>query len=76
MISTRNEDLKVGDAVKLWYGVHRIILLDPYRGPLSHIIFAVAEVDIGGGFSLEKGGYTDVIDIPSGTTVQHGENES
>lgn len=66
MISTRNEDLKVGDAVKLWCGVKRITRIDPYRGPLSDIIFGLAEVDIGVGFSLEKGGYTDVIDFPSG----------
>lgn len=66
MISTRNEDLKVGDAVKLWCGVKRITRIDPYRGTLSDIIFGLAEVDIGVGFSLVKGGYTDVIDIPTG----------
>lgn len=55
---------KFAYSVLLWCGIKRITRLDPYRGPLSDIIFALATVDIGVGFSLEKGGYTNVIDFP------------
>lgn len=55
----RNEDLKVGDVVDV-LGAKRITKIVPYRGPLSDIIFASASTDLGGGFSLEIGGYTRV----------------
>ncbi len=59
--SVRNEDLRVGDMVKLWSGVKRITAIEPYVGPLGYIIFAIAGVVPGTGFSLEKGGYTDRV---------------
>jgi hypothetical protein len=58
-VSTRNEDLKVGDMVNV-LGIKRISAIRPYRGPHA-FIFAVADTVPGGGFSLERGGYTDVI---------------
>lgn len=57
----RNEDLRPGNVVRLWYGWVTITEIRPYRGPLADIIFAVAEAKPGGGFSLERGGYTEVV---------------
>ena len=63
MGNTRNEDLKVGDLIQLWCGVERIARIEPYRGPLTDIVFAIAYFAGPGnrGFSLEIGGYTDVL---------------
>jgi hypothetical protein len=52
-----NETLQVGDMVQA-LGWKRITVIRPYRGPLTDIIFAIADTDTGVGFSLEKGGYT------------------
>jgi len=57
--STRNEDLKVGDMVDV-LGIKRVTAIRPYRGPHA-FIFALADTVPGVGFSLERGGYTDVI---------------
>ena len=67
-INTRDEDLKVGDVIDLWCGAKRITAIEPYTGPLTDIIFAIATYTPGatklyGGISLERGGYTDVITI-------------
>lgn len=61
----RNEDLRVGDVIRLWCGTKRIVRIELYRGPLADIIFAVAycEPRVGTlpwGLSLEKGGYTNI----------------
>jgi hypothetical protein len=56
----RNEDLRVGDAVKMFYGWTTVTEIRPYVGPLADIVFAVADVKPGPGFSLERGGYTEV----------------
>lgn len=62
----RNEDLQVGDVIELWCGTKRITKIEPYKGPLSDIIFATCTYTPGakmslGGMSLERGGYTSVI---------------
>jgi hypothetical protein len=58
----RDEDLKVGDSVKLIGGWYRIVAIEPYEGPLVDHIFAVAQTDRPPvGFSLEWGGYTEVL---------------
>ena len=57
----RNEDLRVGDVVKLWCGTQRIIAIHPYNGPLVDIIFAIVDTAPGMGFSLERGGYTTTV---------------
>jgi hypothetical protein len=58
--SVRDEDLRVGDMVRgLVWG--RIIAIEPYDGPLKDIIFAIAKMVPGGGFSLERGGYTERV---------------
>lgn len=59
-VETRNEDLRVGDAVDV-LGLKRIVAIRPYKGPLADIIFALVDTDIGCGFSLERGGYTRVV---------------
>lgn len=64
--SRRDEDLRVGDVVRLWCGTKRITAIEPYRGPLADVVFAIAEYTPGasgalGGFSLQRGGYTDVV---------------
>jgi len=59
-VSIPDEDLKVGDVVQV-LGKKRITAIHPYDGPLKEIIFARADTDIGVGFSLEIGGYTDVL---------------
>lgn len=56
--TTRNEDLRVGDVVNV-LGWKRIVAIRPYRGPLTDIIFALADTVPGVGFSLERGGYTE-----------------
>lgn len=65
-IETRNEDLRVGDVVLLWCGAKRITRIEPYIGPLQDIVFALAEYTPGaqlphGAFSLERGGFTEVV---------------
>jgi hypothetical protein len=59
-VSTPDEDLKVGDVVQV-LGKKRITAIRPYQGPHRDIIFALADTDIGVGFSLEIGGYTEVL---------------
>lgn len=58
--SRRDEDLKVGDVVRC-LGIKRILAIRPYTGPLTDIVFAIADTDMGCGFSLCIGGYTDVV---------------
>jgi hypothetical protein len=60
-VMTRNEDLKVGDMVRV-LGWVRIVAIRPYRAewPLHAIIFAIADTVPGVGFSLERGGETEV----------------
>lgn len=62
MKEKRDEDLVVGDVVRLWCGTKRITRIVPYRGPLAAIIFAVAAYEPGPtkGFSLERGGHTEL----------------
>lgn len=60
-IERNNEDLRVGDMCKLWCGLVRIVGIRPYVGPLSGIIFALADFDRGVGMSLEIGGTTTVV---------------
>ena len=60
IVNVRNEDLRPDDVV-LALGRKRIVAIRPYKGPLTDIIFALADTDIGCGFSLEIGGYTEVI---------------
>lgn len=55
--SVRNEDLRVDDMVEM-LGWKRIVEIRPYNGPLTDIIFAIAETDQGASCSLERGGYT------------------
>ncbi len=55
----KNEDLGEGDVVDV-LGWKRITAIRPYVGPLTHIIFAVADTVPGVGFSLERGGCTEV----------------
>lgn len=55
----RDEDLRVGDVVVALRKA-RIVAIRPYTGPLTDIIFAIADTDIGSGFSLAIGGYTEV----------------
>ena len=57
----RNEELRVGDTCVLWCGLWRITALGPYRGPLAGIIDRIATTDQGGGFSLERGGWTRIV---------------
>lgn len=62
----RNEDLVVGDVIHLWCGTKRITKIEPYKGSLSDIIFAIVEYTPSatqphGGLSLELGGYTEVV---------------
>lgn len=63
---TRDEDLKVGDVVNV-LGRKRITAIRPYAGPLVDIIFALADTDTGPGFSLERGGWTERLEV-GGTT--------
>lgn len=65
-MNVRNEDLKVGDVVRLWCGAKRITAIRPYDGPLRDDVFALVEYVPGahlprGGFSLERDGYTEVL---------------
>jgi hypothetical protein len=60
-VSVPNEDLKVGDVVRV-LGPKRIMAIRPYTGPLVDIIFALVDTDIGPGFSLERGGWTEKLD--------------
>lgn len=55
----KNEELRVGDMVNV-LGWKRITNIRPYNGPLTDIIFAIADTVPGVGFSLEKGGWTEV----------------
>jgi hypothetical protein len=55
-----DEQLKVGDVVKAC-GVKRITKILPYDGPLKDIVFALAETDIGCGFSLQIGVETECL---------------
>lgn len=59
----RDEDLKVGDVIKLWCGTKRITRLEAYRGPLDCII-GIAHYEPGPtrALSLERGGMTEVLD--------------
>lgn len=57
-----NEELRAGDMVKLWCGVGRVMSVKPYTGPLTEIIFAIAECEPSKmSFSLERGGYTTIV---------------
>ena len=58
---TRNEDLKVGDVIRVVGGWKRIVAIRPYTGPLAGI-FAVAywEPATRGGISLHVGGFSEV----------------
>lgn len=62
-VEVRNEDLKIGDIIVLWFGTRRITSIRPYAGPLSDIIFAIASYEPGpiGGISLERGGRMEVV---------------
>lgn len=60
-VSIRDEDLRVGDSVRLVGGVRRITAIRPYRGPLTDIVFALADCDAGPGFSLCSGSYTEAL---------------
>lgn len=66
-VSKRDQDLKVGDMVRVIGGVARITKIRPYTGPLTDIVFAIAETvgTAGSGFSLCHGGYTDVVEVAS-----------
>lgn len=68
-VSTRNEDLKVGDIVRMWGNIDVcIVAISPYKGPLADIIFAIASIrgwNGPKGFSLERGGYTKVTHVAS-----------
>ena len=61
----RNEDLVAGDVVKIWGtpAWNTITKIEPYRGPLTDIVFAIAHLAGGPhrGFSLEIGGYSIVL---------------
>lgn len=64
-MSLPNEALRAGDVVQLWCGTKRITRICPYDGPLRDVVFALAEFVPGpcSGFSLERGGYTDVVAV-------------
>jgi hypothetical protein len=63
--STRNEDLAAGDVIRMWHShTVTIVAIEPYRGPLADVIFATARIagwNGPNGFSLERGGYTEVV---------------
>ena len=61
--SVRNEDLRVGDMVYA-LGWKRITEIRPYLGPHIAFIFGIADTVPGVGFSLERGGYTEIIGTP------------
>jgi hypothetical protein len=66
--SVRNEDLRVGDIISAWFGRKTITAIRPYTGPLSDIMFAIADYEPGYsgkpcGFSLERGGHTDRVKV-------------
>jgi hypothetical protein len=55
-----NEALRVGDVVRIYGSIRwRITAIRPYRGPLTDIIFGLADTDQGPGFSLERGGMSE-----------------
>lgn len=55
------EQLRVGDIADCLGGPKRITGIRPYTGPLTGIVFAIAEVaPLSGDFSLEIGGYVRV----------------
>ena len=60
-IPVRDEDLKVGDTIKIWSGTKTIINIEPYRGPYTDIIFATCDFNIGVGMSLFIGGMTETL---------------
>ena len=55
----RDEDLKVGDMVRV-LGWKRITAIHKYTGPLTDIVFAIADTVPGAGFSLCYGCETEV----------------
>ena len=61
----RNEDLVPGDVVNVWGASqwHTIASIEPYTGPLTDIVFAIAKFRPGAShpaMSLERGGYCEV----------------
>jgi hypothetical protein len=63
-VQKRNEDLRVGDVVYLWTPEQRRRIVDvrPYSGPHDFML-AVLDLDVGVGFSVERGGYTEVLEV-------------
>ena len=57
----KNEDLKVGDVIRLWCGTKTITKITPYNGPLCELVFALVDYEPGVGFSLTRGGYTEAM---------------
>jgi hypothetical protein len=53
MITKIGKDLRVGDSIKLWYGIARILRLERYSGPLSYLFDGVAMTA-----TLDRGGIT------------------
>lgn len=60
---TRNEDLRPGDVMATWFGQRTIVGIEPYTGPLAHIIFAIARLAPESVISLEIGGHSEIVGL-------------
>lgn len=49
------ESVRPGMYLKLWFGTHRVVEVEPYIGTLAPIMVGIARFPGGLGISLERG---------------------